>query len=75
MENTTCKLNGVKYLSVEAIVSNKSDIERLDNQCKRYGCIKQSIVKIESGYGYSNGYVIVKILVPEKNVIAWSNDN
>lgn len=72
MEKITCELNGIKYLLVEDIVtaSNKKAIEQ---KCKIYDCIFQGISEIKSGGFFSSGYAIVKILVPEKNVIAWEN--
>jgi hypothetical protein len=74
MESITCELNGIRYLLVEELIE-KSDAKTIEDRCKRHECIKQGISKIDRGSFFRSAYVIVKILVPEKNVIAWNNDD
>lgn len=73
MGNLTCKLNGIKYLLVECPITDKNS-KKIEDRCKKYECIMQG-AKIKLGGFFSGSYVIAKILVPEKNVIEWNNDN
>lgn len=74
MENITFELNGIKYVMIEVFIieNNGSKIER---RCNRHECIVQGIVEINNGGWNSRPYAIVKILVPEQNLMAWENDN
>jgi hypothetical protein len=74
MENITCELNGIKYLLVETPIV-QSSVDELKGKCKKHGAIYQGVSKIDRGGFFSSPYMIVKILVPEKNVIAWNNDD
>ena len=74
MENITCELNGIKYLLVEVPIT-ESNAKKIESRCKRHECIMQGVSKIDRGGFFSSAYMIVKILVPEKNVIAWNNDD
>lgn len=74
MENITCELNGIKYLLVEELIT-ESNVKKIERRCKRHECITQGVSKIDRGGFFSSAYMIVKILVPEKNVIAWKDDD
>lgn len=68
----TCELNGTKYLLIEVFVVEKTT-EEIIARCKEYECILQGMRRIDRGGFLTDPYVIVKVLVPEKNVIAWNN--
>ena len=74
MESITCELNGVKYLMVEVPIM-ESNAKKIEHRCKRHECIMQGVSKIDRGGFFSSTFMIVKILVPEKNVIAWNDDD
>lgn len=74
MENITCELNGIKYLMVEYPITS-SNKYKIEARCKRHGVIMQGISKIDRGGFFSDGFVIIKLLVPEKNIIAWNDDD
>lgn len=69
MENLTCELNGVKYLLVEVIVIPKYEKKILE-KCTKYECIAQGIKEIN----IKTPYAVLKVLVPESNVIAFNNE-
>lgn len=73
MENITCELNGIKYLLVECLVT-KQNAKRIERRFKRHECIVQGVGKIDRGGLFSSMYMVIKILVPEKNVVAFNND-
>lgn len=65
------ELNGVKYLLVELQLrdSNKEEMAKIT---KDFSCIFQGIKEIKQSGLLTNGYAIVKYLVPESNVIAFN---
>lgn len=73
MNSITCELNGIKYLTIDVFITSDNKYHIL-NKIKKYNAIQQSIVKKHIGGFFSDDYAIIKILVPEKNVIDW-NDN
>lgn len=73
METITCELNGIKYLLVERLVTDENSDE-IDRKNKKYDCIYQGISKMNTEGFFTKAHMIVKILVPEKNVIAWSRE-
>ena len=72
MENLTCELNGVKYLLVEVIVIPKYEKKVLE-KCTKYECIAQGIKEINTTG--SKQYAILKILVPENNIIEFNKSD
>jgi len=74
MAKITCKLNGIKYLLVECPITSDTSVKKFEERCKKHECIMQG-AKIYKGGFFSNSYLIAKILVPEKNVIEWNNNN
>lgn len=73
MESITCELNGIKYLLVEYPITSNNQ-KKIKEKCKKYECIMQGVGKVDRGGFFSDAYIIFKILVPEKNVIAWNDD-
>lgn len=71
MENLTCELNGIKYLLVKYpfFNANKHKAEPL---FKKYDCIVQGVSDIKIGGFFSSSSMIVSVLVPEHNVIAFN---
>jgi hypothetical protein len=74
MESLTCELNGIKYLLVQEIITDANK-ESKDEKFEKFECIFQGVYKIEKGGFFSDSYALVKILVPEKNVIAYNAEN
>ena len=70
----TCTLNNVKYLLFDVLVTNSTHSKKVENKCKKYEAIFQGVKEINRGGFLSSGYMILKVLVPEKNVIAWNNE-
>lgn len=73
MEQITCELNGIKYLMVEMQYTDKNR-KWLDVIIKKHNCIYQGIKEFHKNTLFSNGFAIIKILVPEENVIAFNNE-
>lgn len=69
----TCVLNGVKYLSVELAI-RPSQEDRLTQLYTKYAVIYQGIKQPKTGGFFYSSYTIIKILVPEANIIAWNKD-
>ncbi len=72
--NIVVELNNKKYLLVEVLVTSGNS-KKLELQCKKYNCITQGIKEIKQGGWFSNAYVILKILVPEENIITWNDED
>lgn len=72
MEQLIYEIAGIKYLLVERQVTeqNRSKLEKIGEQ---YNCIWQGIKEIKQGGFLSDGFAIVRILVPENNVIAFNS--
>lgn len=68
----TCELNGKKYLlfEVPVIQKNSSATERM---IKKHKGILQG-AKVHSSF-WGASYVICKVLIPEENAEAFSNDS
>lgn len=73
MENITCKLNGIKYLLVERIVTERN-VKEFDRVNKKYECINQGVSKVEKETFFTKAFMIVKILVPEQHIMAWHRE-
>ena len=73
MEITT-ELNGIKYLVVEMLITDKVDNNKLDNKLEKHEVIYQGIKEINSGGFWSSKYIIARLLVPEKNVVAFNKE-
>lgn len=73
-QEITCELNGVKYLLVDVFIKDKNDKDDITKKCKKYGAVYQGVKELKQGGFFSSGYAILKVLVPEKNVIAWNDE-
>jgi hypothetical protein len=73
MENNSLivELNNKKYLLVEILVIDENK-ERIRKKCKEFNCIYQGVKEIVRGFLFFDGYVIIRALVPEENVIKWN---
>lgn len=72
MEDIKIRLNGIDYIKVEAFITPKTDNSEISNKCEKYECICQGVKQINQGGFFRDGYAIVNILVPEKNIVAYS---
>lgn len=71
-EQLIYELNGKKYLLVEVPIISGAK-ERVNDAIKKHGGIYQGVKKIHQSF-WSASYVITKFLIPEENVIAFSNE-
>jgi hypothetical protein len=71
MENITVELNGIKYLLVEELIASDTDEDFFQEKLQKFECIYQGVKNIKTGL-FSGHHLIMKILVPEKNVIAYN---
>ena len=69
----TVELNGIKYLIVEELATSKNE-KRLTAKAKKHEAIYQGIKEINTGGFWGSAYGVIKILVPEKNIVAYNND-
>lgn len=74
MENLIHEINGIKYLLVEVPIISKT-ARKIERRCKRYGCITQGVKEVKRGGLFYDTIIVAKILVPEKNVIDFDNDD
>ena len=72
--DVTTELNGVKYLIVEELATRKNE-KRLTDKAKKHGAIYQGIKELKTGGFWSETYAILKVLVPEKNIVAYNEDD
>lgn len=70
----TIELNGIKYLVVEELITSKNE-EEINARLKKHQAICQGIKEIDIGGFWKGAYAIIKVLVPEENVVAYSNDS
>jgi len=70
----TVELNGIKYLIVEELATTRNQ-EKLTAKAKRHQAIYQGVKQINTGGFWGSPYGIIKILVPEKSIVAYNNDD
>lgn len=77
MEGLTTVLNGIKYLLIEYLVTDSTKIHEVKELVKKYDGIYQGVGKVGEvgGFFSSKRYAVIKILIPEKNVIAFNNES
>lgn len=73
MNDLIHEINGLKYLLVEFFVADKNILKDLLQKCEKYDCIFQGVKQVKQGWFSS--YMILNILVPESNLIAFNKDN
>lgn len=73
MEQLTCELNGIKYLLMERFIDSNSKMQRLRSISYRLECIEQGVTADDGGM-FGVGHMIIKVLVPEKNVIQFNKE-
>jgi len=71
MENIIVELSGKKYLLIELPVLSSTDRE-IEERIKKYDGIYQGIKKLHTGGFFSRSYAIIKVLIPEENVIEFN---
>lgn len=72
MDRLNYSVNGVDYLLMEIYVSGKNHKE-VDATLKKYNVICQGIKEIKFNFLFRN-YCILKVLVPEFNVVDFDNE-
>lgn len=68
------EINGIKYVLIEIMFTSKN-VKRATELCEKYDAIYQGVSKIDRGGLFSNAYAVIKVLVPEQNIIAFNKDN
>ena len=61
-------INRKKYVIIEVPISDEEDLDNMRKDIKKYKCIYQGCKEIRKSGLFSSGHMIMKILVPEKNV-------
>lgn len=71
MEQLIYEIAGVKYLLIERQMTdaNKS---KLESAAKQHNCIWQGVKELKQNGFLSHGYAIIKLLVPDNEVIAFN---
>lgn len=70
----TTTLNGEKYLIIEILATRKTSEEKLMAKLKRHEAIYQGVKEINTGGFWGSPYGVFRVLVPERNVVAFNND-
>jgi hypothetical protein len=69
----TVELNGIKYLVVEELATTRNQ-EEITAKVKKHEAIYQGIKQLNTGGFWGSSYGVIKILVPEKNIVAYNNE-
>lgn len=71
MDNITCELNGIKYLLIELFVS-APERKKYEKLMKEFSGIYQGVKEINKGGLFTDGYLILKVLIPENKVVEFN---
>lgn len=74
MEQIIYNLNGINYLLIEELITPNNK-RKMQIKFKAYDCIYQGIKEISKDSWFRSDYAIIKILVPEKNIVLYNNDD
>lgn len=74
MEQIIYNLNGINYLLVEELIT-ASNQKKKEKKLKFYDCIYQGVKEINRNSWFGSDYTIIKVLVPEKHIITYNNDD
>ena len=66
MEQIQYEINGIKYLLIEEVLT-ASNSAFIEGKMTKYECIGQGVKTYDKGGFLSSAFVVIKILVPEKN--------
>lgn len=72
MEQLIYEINGKKYLLMEDTITDNTTRDNLKEKCKRLNCIPQGIKDWKPPTLWKNGRAVIKVLVPEENVMAFT---
>lgn len=67
MEKTT--IDGVDYIEIECMAT-RYNAQKEEAKAEKYGCIQVGVKEVNTG----SGYIIFKLLIPMKNLIAYNSD-
>lgn len=70
-EKLIYKVNNIEYLLVEKLIIKSSQSDYINKMIKKFKAIEQGFGEIKKGGIVSSGYIILKILVPCKNINKW----
>ena len=73
MEQLLYEINGIKYVLMEDFITTNNS-EEIKAKIKKHEGIQQGVKEISRGGFFSSPYLVIKVLIPEKNIIAWNND-
>jgi len=74
MEQIVYVINNENYIIIEELIINDKSANKIELSCKKYNCIPQGIKEIGRSF-FLKSYIIVKILVPEKNINAYAAES
>lgn len=67
MEQIIYEFNGIKYLLVERQVTDSTK-DKINKVAEKHNCIFQGIKEIKQSGFLSQGFAVIKILVPESQI-------
>ena len=69
----TLELNGIKYLLVEEVLTVKNN-KSLEEKRRKHNGIYQGVKEISKSGFLKSGFIIVKVLIPEENIVEYNLD-
>lgn len=67
-------INGINYVLIDVPVVDSKHLPQIRAIMKKYKCINQSIKRVERGGLFNDPFVIMTILVPEKNIMDFNDE-
>ena len=74
-EQILYEIYGTKYVLIEMGAITARDTDKASKLLKKHDGIWQGIKEINRGGLFSSSVVIVKVLIPERNIIAFNEEN
>jgi hypothetical protein len=77
MTDLIVTLNDQRYLVVDipTTLTNTTTAKKIEAACKRHEGIYQGFNKLSSGGLFGVDIYNIRVLIPEKNIIAFNNDD
>ena len=69
MENIKTSINGIDYILID-VVATRSNAEKEQAKAEKYEGLQIGVREVNA----KDGYIVFKILIPEKNFVAYNND-
>lgn len=69
MENIKTNINGIDYILID-VVATSSNAEKEQAKAEKYEGLQIGVREVNA----KDGYIVFKILIPEKNFASYNND-